>query len=68
MRDKLCHLMGLDIVSQPVIGSLDSFGTTPTKFIFHLRLFKTNIKSIKHLIVIKIILKKCYLYLEELER
>ena len=58
MRDKLCQLLGLDIVSQPVLGSLDSFGSTPTKFIFHLRFFKTNIKSKKHLIVIKIILKK----------
>ena len=50
--------MGLDIVSQPVLGFLDSFGTTSAKFIFHLRLFKTNMKSKKHLIAIKIILKK----------
>ena len=58
MRNKLCHLMGMDIVSQSVLGFLDSFGTTSTKFIFHLRSFKTNITSKKHLICIKIILKK----------
>ena len=46
MRNKFCHLMGLDIVSQPVLWSLDSFGTTSTKFIFHLRLFKTIIQKL----------------------